>query len=394
MRRRTGWLGAAVTAVLLAPSTVALAGQPTPPPTPFVHPGVLVSRPGLDLVRQKLALGAEPWRSAYADLRRSGYAALSWRPRPRASVDCGPTSNPDRGCSEERDDALAAYTDALIWYLSRDGRYAAKAIQILDAWPPVLRKHTESNARLQAGWAGATFARAAELIRYGGAGWSPAAATRFGGMLRTVFVPLLIGGAPNSNGNWELIDIDALTAMAVYLDDHATFAKALDMWRRRVPAYIYLKSDGPTPVPPPGSAHPSRSKLVSYWQGQSTFVDGLAQETCRDFGHTGWGLDAAVHAAETARLQGVDLYGEQRERITRAFEFHARYDLGARAPSWLCHGRLHRGLGPVLEVAYNEYHNRRGMSLPNTAALVGKSRPEGTDGHFIAWETLTSANNP
>ena len=50
--------------------------------------------------------------------------------------------------------------------------------------------------------------------------------------------------------------------------------------------------------------------------------------------------------------------------------------------------------GPVLEVAYNEYHNRLGMSLPNTAALLTKTRPENTDWHFIAWETLTFANNP
>ena len=101
-----------------------------------------------------------------------------------------------------------------------------------------------------------------------------------------------------------------------------------------------------------------------------------------------------MQTAETARIQGVDLYGEQRLRITAALEFHAKYDLGASAPSWLCHGRLHRGLGPVLEVAYNEYHNRLGMSLPNLEKLVLKVRPEDTEGHFVAWETLTHANNP
>jgi hypothetical protein len=394
MRRITGWAGATVVALLLVPTTAALAAPSSPPPPPFVHPGVLVSQRGLDVVRMKVTTGTEPWRSAYAQMRSNSYASLSWRPQPRSSVDCGSNSNPDRGCTEERDDAVAAYTDALLWYVSRDRRYATKAIQILDAWSAVLKQHTNSNAKLQAGWAGSTFARAAELIRYSGAGWTPATATRFGTMLRTAFVPLLIGGAPGANGNWELIDIDALTGMAVYLDDHTTFAKALDMWRKRVPAYIYLKSDGPTPVPPPGAGRMSRSELAAYWQGQTTYVDGLAQETCRDFGHTGWGLDAAVHAAETARLQGVDLYGEQRERITKGFEFHAQYELGAKVPSWLCHGKVHRGLGPILEVAYDEYHNRLGMSLPNTAALLARDRPEGTDGHFVAWETLTFANNP
>src|SRR5262249_3735707 len=275
MRRTPIWVAAVVTATLLVPTAAASAGQrAAPPPPPFVHPGVLVSQAGLDLVKQKVAAGLEPWKSAYADLRRSSYASPSWRPNPRASVDCGSTSNPDRGCTDERDDALAAYTHALIWYVSRDQRSAAKAIQILNAWPPVLRKHTNDNAKLQAGWAGSVFARAAELVRYSGAGWSPTAAAEFGSMLRTVFLPLLADGAPSANGNWELIIIDALTSMAVFLDDHPTFTKALGMWRKRVPAYIYLKSDGPRPVSPPGSTM-SRQEVVSYWQGQSNFVDGL-----------------------------------------------------------------------------------------------------------------------
>ncbi|MET7443104.1 hypothetical protein, partial [Streptomyces sp. NPDC005568] len=32
------------------------------------------------------------------------------------------------------------------------------------------------------------------------------------------------------------------------------------------------------------------AKIVNYWQGQSTFVTGLTQETCRDFTHTGHGV--------------------------------------------------------------------------------------------------------
>ena len=394
MRRTSIWVSTVVAVTLLVPAAVASASRSAaPPPAPFHHPGVLVSQPGLDLVKQKLAAGAEPWKSAYADLRGSAYASLSWRPHPRAVVECGPNSNPDRGCTDEHMDGVAAYTQALIWYLTGDRRSAAKAIQILNAWPPVLKKHTNSNAPLQTAWSGTIFARAAELVRYSGAGWSAKDAARFGTMLHDLYLPMIINGAPGSNGNWELTMIDAIASIGVYLDAHATFDKAMGMWRKRVPAYLYLKSDGPTPVPPPGTSM-NRKEVISYWQGQSTFVDGLAQETCRDFGHTGWGIEAAVQTAETARLQGVDLYGEQRVRITRALEFHAQYDLGAKAPSWLCHGRIHRGLGPVLEVAYNEYHNRLGTSLPNVAALIAKTRPEGTEDHFVAWETLTHANNP
>jgi hypothetical protein len=77
-----------------------------------------------------------------------------------------------------------------------------------------------------------------------------------------------------------------------------------------VPAYFYLTSDGELPHVPPGGTKVDKTALTKLWYDQSRFVDGLAQETCRDFGHTQYGLAAMINAAETARQQGVDLYGE------------------------------------------------------------------------------------
>src|SRR4051794_29020265 len=171
MRRGRIWVATLVSAALLVPAAAAVAGEVRDPaggqpaPAAFTHPRVLVSRPQLDVVRQRLAAGAQPWRSAFAQLLHSRYAALDWQARPRATVECGSGSKPDNGCSDEREDALAAYTDALVWYLSRDARYATKAIEILNAWPPVLERHTNSNTMLQTGWAGTGFSRAAELVR-------------------------------------------------------------------------------------------------------------------------------------------------------------------------------------------------------------------------------------
>jgi hypothetical protein len=134
-------------------------------------------------------------------------------------------------------------------------------------------------------------------------------------------------------------------------------------------------------------------KLIKYWQGQTTFVDGLAQETCRDFGHSGWGFQAATHIAETAWLQGLDLYAEFQDRLVPAYEFHARYDLGEPVPDWLCGGTVKPGLGPVVELAYHHYHDRLGVEMPKTGALVERGRPFATN-YFFGWETLTHADNP
>ncbi|MFD9959782.1 alginate lyase family protein [Amycolatopsis sp. NPDC058986] len=359
----------------------------------FTHPGVSDTKQSLDFVRRKIDADAEPWKSAFAQMKASPLASLSRTPKPIADVQCGPSSKPDIGCTDERTDALAAYTDALMAYLTGNEAYAAKAVELMDAWAATITKHSLSNAPLQTGWAGVSWARAGELVRATSTAWPAAKQAQFATMLRKVYLPALLKGS-HANGNWELIMTDAAVGISVFLDDRASYDKAVNTWRGRVPAYVYVSSDGALPKAAPGMPD-DRDALVKYWHGQTKFVDGLAQETCRDFGHTGWGLVAASHVAETAKLQGgPDLFGEMRDRLVAALEFHAGYDLGAAVPSWLCGGKVKKGLGPVLETAYNRYHNQLGVPMPQTSALLARTRPAGTDNHFLAWETLTHGDNP
>ncbi|MDH6439453.1 hypothetical protein M2158_007994 [Streptomyces sp. SAI-144] len=134
-------------------------------PAAFVHPGATVSKGQLDFVRSKVDAGAQPWKGAFDTMLASKYADLNRTPKPRAVVECGSYSNPNHGCTDEREDAIAAYTDALAWYITRDERYAKKAIQLMDAWSAVITDHTNSNAPLQTGWAGSSWPRAAEIIK-------------------------------------------------------------------------------------------------------------------------------------------------------------------------------------------------------------------------------------
>ncbi|MFD7983929.1 alginate lyase family protein [Kitasatospora indigofera] len=362
-------------------------------PTTFAHPGVLNSRAQLDFVRAKVKAGEQPWKAAYDQMHASRYASLSRTPKPRSVVECGSYSNPNIGCTDEREDAIAAYTLALEWYITQDSRYAAKAVQIMDAWSGTITDHTNSNAPLQSAWSASTWPRAAEIIRYTYTGWAADKVSRFGTMLRNVYLPEVVNGS-NSNGNWELSMNEATIGIAVFLNDRTVYDKAVAKFRGRVPAYIYLASDGALPKTAPGSGLNTRDQIVSYWQGQSTFVDGLTQETCRDFTHTGYGLSAIAHVAETSRVQGQDLYPEVADRLRHALGLQAKYELGAAVPSWLCNGSLDKGLGPVTEVGFNALHNRLGYGMDNTQALTEQRRPAGTDNLFTAWETLTHAGNP
>ncbi|MCG5217278.1 FG-GAP repeat domain-containing protein, partial [Streptosporangium sp. KLBMP 9127] len=179
-----------------------------------------------------------------------------------------------------------------------------------------------------------------------------------------------------------------------HLDDRTSFDRAVATWRGRLPAYIYLKTDGSLPKAPPGSKYNTKAEIIDYWKGQTTFVDGLAQETCRDFWHTGWGIAAISHVAETARIQGVDLYAKAKHRLRFAMDFHAKLQLGATVPSWLCGGKLKRDLGKHFEVGFNALHHRLGYDdVPYAKKWVEQSRPDGVS-HFLGWETLTHAQNP
>jgi hypothetical protein len=361
-------------------------------PAVFTHPGVGVSRAQLDFVRSKVQAGAQPWTNAFNQAKASKYASLSRTPVPRAVVECGPYSNPNLGCTDEREDAIAAYTDALLWYITRDDRYAQKAIQLMDAWSATIRDHTNSNAPLQTAWSASSWPKAAEIIKHAYGNWPNAG--RFATMLRNVYLPEIINGS-NSNGNWELSMTEAIQGIAVFLEDRTAYDKGIALFRVRVPAYVYLESDGALPKTKPSQNLNTREKIIAYWQGQDTFVTGLTQETCRDFTHTGYGISSISHVLETSRIQGIDLYPEFGERLRQALGFQSRWERNLEpVPSWLCDGTVHRGLGPITEVGYNALHTRLGIAMAKTQALTESRRPAGSNNLFVAWETLTHAENP
>ncbi len=349
----------------------------------FHHPGVLVNKAQLDFVKSRVAAGAEPWKTAFDAAKSSNLGALSYTPHPWATCECGPRSNPDLGCKDEQHDSEAAYAQALLWAITGNKEYAANAIKIMNAWAGTLTGgHKRENGPIQAAWCAENWPRAAEIIRYSSAGWAAEDVAKFQTMLATQYVPSLIGGSCE-NGNKELSMSEALINIGVFNDDRATFEAGIHMWRGRAPAYIYLSTDGPTPIKPANCD-------MAIWgnKGLTTpLVDGLLQESMRDSGHANMALSAMVDAAETARQQGVDLYGEQAKRIMAALEYQAQFLAPNNAP---VPANLKFDKHPTWEIAYNHYHNRLGFNLPKMAAVLPTNRPTGVN-HQMVWETLTHA---
>ena len=347
----------------------------------FHHPGVLLNLAQLELIKSRVAAGTEPQKSAFEAAKASPLGALAYAPHPWATCECGPRSNPDLGCKDEQRDSEAAYTQALLWSITGDKTYAENAIKIMNAWSSTLKGgHINANGPVQAAWCGEVWPRAAEIIRYTYPGWAAADVAKFREMLTLQYLPSLVIGSCE-NGNKELSQSEAIINIGVFNDDRATFDLGVKMWRGRSPAYIYLSTDGPTPVKPVGCD-------MAIWgnKGYTTpLVDGLLQETCRDSGHANMALSAMVNAAETARQQGLDLYAEQGKRIMAALEYQAQFLAPNHAP---VPEHLAFNKHPTWEIAYNHFHNRLGVNLPKMAAVLPTNRPTGVN-HHMAWETLT-----
>jgi hypothetical protein len=351
----------------------------------FVHPGALNSKVELDFVKAQIQTGAQPWKGEFDQLKRSDSATRG----PHGLTEIN-SKNDDANVS--RDDATAAYAQALLWYFTDDETYAKRSIAILNSWANLQAFTAGSEQdRLQAGWIGAVFAPAAELMRLY-PGWTVSESASFQAMFKRAFYPQL-NTASSWNGNVDLTQIDAIMAIAVFNEDEAEFNLGLARLKLRNPAYFYLTSDGVKPKPIAGDGGDPQK----FWFKPTKWIDGLTQETCRDNGHhSQFGLGSALHAAEVAWHQGVDVYTENQERYTAAMELLARQLLTGSMQGLCTDNTSTPDRYDTWEVGYNHYHNRAGIALPNTRKLIMEQiRPRAPRTVWnLNYETLTHADLP
>ncbi|MDZ3993125.1 alginate lyase family protein [Pseudomonas sp. Teo4] len=357
----------------------------------LVHPGILVDRAQLQYVKARLH--QQPWQQAFQQAKDSVWANKAYQPKPWHTVECGSYSKPNYGCSDETNDAAAAYTQALLWSYTGETVYAENVRRILNAWANTLAGgHTNSNGPLQAAWSATQFSRALEITKYSYAQWPKAEQDKVAQMLVTQYRPNILrmftpgAGSTCHNKNWHASGIEALMSIGIVTDNRQWMEDAIQRWRSLVPAYIYLPTDGWRPVDATWCTR-SDSRIAAHWHSPKAFVTGLSQETCRDLAHTAMGLAAIVNVAETARLQGIDLYAEQQYRIIRALELHSSHQNG-NLTRQLCSAPLKATINGTFEIAYNHYALRRGIRMPETQTFLAKSRPM-PGGFHLRWETLT-----
>jgi hypothetical protein len=327
----------------------------------FVHPGLLHSREDLDRMKRAIADKKEPIYGGYEVFRQNPASAATYAMQgPLAVVG----RNPSVGQAAYDADANAAHQNALMWCLTGEPTYAAKAIALVNAWSGTLTSITGRDAVLMAGLGPFKMVQAAELLRYSNSGWKEADVRQAERHFRDVIYPVLREYAPFANGNWEQAALKTVMAVGIFCNDRALYEDALR---------YYVDGWG-------------NGRLTHYVINDT----GQGQESGRDQAHAQLGIGMLAECSEMAWHQGLDLYGYADNRLLRGFEYAAKYNLGHDDVPFVpvldrtgkyFHTKVStqaRGqLRPLYEQVYNHYVKRQGLAAPFTQQAAEKLRPEG-----------------
>ena len=365
---------------------------------PLVHPGVWKhlgagsSNDELDFVKKQIKAGAEPWTTAYNTMKNIEIKGPY--NKTVAPQDLGKLNEND-----QKADAKLALANAICWYMTDLPAYAEEAVKVLRVWSNTFNGYRNTSildgngadggtnqASLDCAWIGSLFGPTCEILR-NYTGWSATDMAAAKDMLRTKFLPDLI--IMNYwNGNEDLVQIEAMIDISVFLEDTQNFNLALDRLSKRNPAYFYMTTD-----PPTARTYGTRS-YPNDWYAPAMAVDGLTQETCRDNNHHAqFSLASALMAAEVAWHQGVDVYKKEQARYIAALELMAKQCVTGSMQGTCGNNQATGDRFDTFEIGYNHYHNRMGIDLPYTKQLLALYRkPLAQCDWNIFYETLTHAD--
>lgn len=172
-------------------------------------------------------------------------------------------------------------------------------------------------------------------------------------MLRRAMLPVMHmfeRNSPYSNGNWGAIVNRFRMAAAIAMHDSL-------MYRQSINYYLHGYDNGSLP------------HYIS--------ETGQCQETGRDQNHVQLGIGAMADICEMALTQGDDLWSALDNRLLKAFEYAAKYNLGYDVPfttwndctglycNWTEPGKMGRGrIWDIYEKPYNHYVKVKGLKMP------------------------------
>lgn len=131
----------------------------------FVHPGVGLTKELWDNVQKQVRNGAEPWKTYFEDMRKSSKASRQIFIHLQDPEEIAYASQKTNGFFIQ--DALTAYTQAILYYVTGENSYRKNALDILRAWSRLdIKKYSYfTDACIHVGIPMNRMCMAAELIR-------------------------------------------------------------------------------------------------------------------------------------------------------------------------------------------------------------------------------------
>ena len=363
-----------------------------PPGTAFKHVGGLHTQADFDRIKSKIALQAQPWYGGWQKLIANYHAQVTYVANPTVKLVRGGSSaeepDPDN-YSKAMNDVAAAYQLALRWKITGDASFAQAAVNILNAWASTCVKISgNSNTALASGIYGYEFAVAGELLR-SYPGWQSADFEKYQQWMLTVFYSVSNSFLNSHWGtcvthywaNWDLANIASTMAIGILTDNRSIYNRAVNYFQKGLGNGNILKA------------------INTIHEG------GLAQlqESGRDQGHATLCIALMGVICELAWNQGDDFYGFDNNRLLKACEYTAKYNVANLSVPFTKYTRnyqdpwgvcslteVHTDISsasrgtvrPMWEQIYNHYVKRKGLTANYTQMAAGVVRPEGGGGDY------------
>lgn len=311
---------------------------------PFTHPGIPLTIAQLDAI--KANLDREPWQTGYARLAAEGRSNPDYNMQgPHEHVSRNPHVNRNAWMS----DMHAVGNLALRWYFERNEACARKARDILIAWADTQKSFTGMESNLDLGDFALHFVGGAELLRHTWSGWTADDTRKVESLFKNVYWGATGVGpdgrqtlGPANKGGLSLV---AATSIAVFCDDRKRFDAVIEQFRSAAAAGL-----------------------------PDTVATGQMGETGRDQGHAYGHMLSLASIAEIAWTQGIDLFGENENRLLAIGEYYARHNMGD-TPQFVPFGStdaLYWGpndhtwghIGPAFHLLASAYGLRKGLDTP------------------------------
>ena len=330
----------------------------------FIHPGCSHKKSDLDRMKAMVQAGVEPWKSSFEILNKNPYSsynyAVKWTLSDVTLVE--PAANVVNNYEKFKYDALAAYLNSLMWYITGDERHAQKAVEIFNKMVNIKGIDSNGTKCLDAGRVIWKLLEGAEIIKSTYSGWNAVDIENFKAMLvypgystttvptsainneKATFYWYMYNGDPGRHGNQGLFGMRGVMAMGIFMDNELMYERAL----RYLAGQPRRQDDVPHQSGPPiASTSINTASSNIYFNDYSlngysssvpdygynevitnyVYENGQCQESSRDQGHAIVGISIINSICEMAWNQGDDLYSTGNYRTLLGIEFYYRYNL-------------------------------------------------------------------